>query len=191
MCALRFKIESPGCGLRPYPGYSLRNDAWRKPGVCVFAMMIFARASIESHTPGFFGSSVGWGKRGASPPSRHIRRGVRRSKTRFIGDRLVCFFDGAGGLALRLPEGGLALRLPHPTKACFAHCNDKGIHTRKNISRACVARVSAQRAPGINASVNVCASIQDRKLRVRPAALPGLLAAPMSHPISNHRQLKP
>lgn len=41
-----------------------------------------------------------------------------------------------------------------------------------------VARVSAQRAPGASVSDRVSATDRDQKPRVRPAALPGLLAGP-------------
>ena len=40
-----------------------------------------------------------------------------------------------------------------------------------------IARVSAQRAPGTSVSGRVSATDRDQKPRVRPAALPGLLAA--------------
>ena len=41
------------------------------------------------------------------------------------------------------------------------------------------ARVSVQRAPGASVSGRVSATDQDQKPRVRPAALPGLLAMPV------------
>ena len=72
------------------------------------------------------------------------------------------------------------LFLAHPSP----HANGSGLKAllrnaafRLMCGRQQVARVSAQRAPGAIVSGRVSVTDRDQKPRVRPAALPGLLAA--------------